>query len=144
MKHQTDGILDVRISNLDAIQPSFQTFCHEREKKKEYVQACLDQRRRFSPFRVSCDGVLGNEAKVLQYYKTLQEASSRKSGKSYSETTNVMKSRMSIAIVRGNRHMEACEDRAFHEPNEPTSPGGGMAPALACSTIRHTTNISQE
>ena len=35
------------------------------------------QRRHFSPFVVSCDEVLGNEAKVQQYYKTLQDTSPR-------------------------------------------------------------------
>ena len=38
---------------------------HERERKKKYFQISLDQRRHFSPFVVSFDVVLGNEAKVL-------------------------------------------------------------------------------
>ena len=45
---------------------------HEREKKKKYLQACLDHRCHFTPFVVSCDGVL---AKVVP--QTLQEASPR-------------------------------------------------------------------
>ena len=58
-KHQTDCILDVRITNLDA--PSIQSKAeavlrsHEREKKKKYLQAYLDQRRNFSPFVASYD-----------------------------------------------------------------------------------------
>ena len=70
-KHPTDCILDVRITNLDAPfnihrKPETVHLSREREKKKKYLQACLDQRRHFSPFVVSCDGVLGNEAKVVQ------------------------------------------------------------------------------
>ena len=80
----TDCILDVRITNLDApsnIRRKLEAVLLL-EKKKKYLQACLDQRRHFSLslFVVSCDGVLGNEAKVLQYYETLLEASPKKSG----------------------------------------------------------------
>ena len=102
-KHQTDCILDVRITNLDAPsnihrKPEAVLLSQEREKKKKYLQACLDQRRHFSPLVVSCDGVLGNEAKVV--LQNLAGSLAKKSGKSYSETSNFMKSRMSIAIVR--------------------------------------------
>ena len=102
-KHQTDCILDVRITNLDAPsnihrKPESVLLSHEREKKKKYLQACLDQRRHFSPFVVSCDGVLGKEAKVV--LQNLAGRLAKKSGKPYSETSNFMKSRMSIAIVR--------------------------------------------
>ena len=56
-KHQTDCILDVRITNLDApsnIHRKLEAvlLSHEREKKKKYIQACLDQRRNFSHFVV--------------------------------------------------------------------------------------------
>ena len=102
-KRQTDCILDVRVTNLDAAsnihrKSELVLLSHEREKKKKYLQACLDQRRHFSPFVVSCDGLLGKEARsVLQ---NLAGRLSKKSGKSFSETSNFMKSRMSIAIVR--------------------------------------------
>ena len=71
-KRQTDWILDVRITNFDAPsnihwKPDAVLLSHEREKKK-YLQACPDQCCHFSPFVVSCDGVLGNEAKVQLYY----------------------------------------------------------------------------
>jgi hypothetical protein len=38
---------------------------HEREKKKKYLEACLGQRRHFTPFVVSTDSLLGREAKIL-------------------------------------------------------------------------------
>ena len=66
-KHKSDCILDMRITNLDA--PSNIHWkpeaVHERKKKKQYLQGCVDQRSHFSPFVVSCDGVLENDAKVV-------------------------------------------------------------------------------
>ena len=66
-KHQSDCFLDVRITNLDAPSNIHRRpeAVHEREKKKKYLQSCLDQRRHFSAFVVPCDAVLGNEAKVV-------------------------------------------------------------------------------
>ena len=47
-------------------KPEAVLLSHDREKKK-YLQGYLYQRLHFSPLVVSCDGVLGNEAKeVLQ------------------------------------------------------------------------------
>ena len=62
------SVLDVCITNLDAQSNIHQKSeavlpSHEREKKKKYLQVCLDQRHQFFPFVVSCDGVVGNEAK---------------------------------------------------------------------------------
>ena len=72
----TDCILDERVTNLDAPSHSYRKqeavlLSHERDKKKNYLQACQDQRRHCSAFVVSCDGVLGNEAKVQLYPEKL-------------------------------------------------------------------------
>ena len=80
-KRQTDCILDLRITNLDAPSnihrnPNAVVLSHQREKKKKYLQACLHQRSHFSPFVVSCDD--GNE--------TMAGSLAKKLGKSYSET----------------------------------------------------------
>jgi hypothetical protein len=63
-------IIDVRITDVDAKSNRSKDSdkvlsAHEREKKKKYLGACLDQRRHFSPFVVSTDGLLGKEAKIL-------------------------------------------------------------------------------
>ena len=71
---------------------------HEREKKKKYLEPCLEQRRHFTPFVVSTDGLIGKEAKA-----TLQRLSARlaeKWGKAYSQVCGFVNARMSIAIVR--------------------------------------------
>ena len=67
-KHEADYVLDV-VSRSLMHHPTFirnrkPSFFQEREKKKKYLQACLDQRRHFSLFVVSCDGLVGNETKV--------------------------------------------------------------------------------
>jgi hypothetical protein len=99
----TDCILDVRITDTDAASyrhkdPKKVLEQHEREKKKKYLQACLDQRRHFSPFVVSTDGLIGREAKVI--LKVLASRLAEKTGKPYSELCGYVNARMSIAIVR--------------------------------------------
>ena len=62
--------MDVSITNFDDApsnthrKPEAGLLSHEGENKK-YLQACLEQRRRFTPFVVACDGVLGQEAKTV-------------------------------------------------------------------------------
>ncbi len=99
----TDCILDVRVTDTNAAtyarkDPKEVLAKQEREKKKKYLQACLDQRRHFSPFVVSCDGLLGKEAQAV--LQNLASRLSKKTGKSYSEACGFMRARISIAIVR--------------------------------------------
>jgi hypothetical protein len=70
----------------------------EREKKRKYLEPCVQQRRHFSPFVVSTDGMLGKEAKVLM--RTLAARLAEKWEKPYSEVCGYVNARMSIAIVR--------------------------------------------
>jgi hypothetical protein len=101
--HGTDCIIDVRVTDLDAMSnisrnPDKVLESHEKEKRKKYLKPCLDQRRHFSPFVVSTDGLLGKEAKTL--LKKLSCVLSEKWGKPYSEVCGYVNARMSIAIVR--------------------------------------------
>lgn len=99
----TDCILDIRVTDTDAQSnrskdPKEVLAQHEQQKKKKYLAACLAQRRHFTPFVVSADGLLGNEAQsVLQ---NLSARFAEKSGKSYSAVCGFMRAHMSIAIVR--------------------------------------------
>jgi hypothetical protein len=66
----TDCIIDVRITDVDAKSnlskhPKKVLIAQEKEKKKKYLEACLEQRRHFTPFVESTDGLLGKEAKTL-------------------------------------------------------------------------------
>jgi hypothetical protein len=68
-KHGTDCIIDIRCTDTDAKSvlskdPAKVLETHEREKKSMYLGACLAQRRHFTPFVVSTDGLLGREAKT--------------------------------------------------------------------------------
>ncbi len=63
----TDCIIDVQVTNTDAKlqchkDPKKILAQHKREKKRKYLEPCLKQRRHFTPFVVSTDGLLGREA----------------------------------------------------------------------------------
>ena len=67
-----------------------------------YLEACLQQRRHFSPFVASVDGMLGVEATT-----TLKRISIRLATKwnhSYLKTCGYVKSRISITLVRATHH----------------------------------------
>ena len=70
----------------------------EREKKRKYLDACIQQRLHFSLFVVSTDRLLGKEAKVLM--RTIAAKLAEKWEKPYSEVCGYVNARMSIAIVR--------------------------------------------
>jgi hypothetical protein len=72
---------------------------HEREKKRKYLEACLRQRRHFSPFVVSTeDGLFGKDVKPL--LKKLSSLFAEKWKKPYSEVCGYVNAQMSIAVVR--------------------------------------------
>jgi hypothetical protein len=99
----TDCIIDVRVTDTDApsyikTSPAKALETAERAKKKKHLQACLDQRRHFSPFVVSVDGLLGKEAKTV--LKVLASKMATKAGKPYSSVMGFVRARFSIAMVR--------------------------------------------
>eukprot|EP00957_Ditylum_brightwellii_P074891 5692152-Ditylum_brightwellii.AAC.1 len=68
--HQTDTIIDVRITDTDAksyISKPLEKVLLEKEKEKKvkYLQACLNQNQHFSLFVVLVDGMLGKEATMV-------------------------------------------------------------------------------
>jgi hypothetical protein len=69
-KQGTDCILDVCVTDTDAksyckCPPEKVLESQEREKKRKYLEKCLQQRRHFTPFVVSVNGLLGKEAKTF-------------------------------------------------------------------------------
>jgi hypothetical protein len=56
--------MDVDAKSNCSKAPNEVSTAHERAKKKKRIGPCLEQRRRFSPFMVSADGLLGKEAKT--------------------------------------------------------------------------------
>ena len=100
---QMDVIVDVRICNTDAssyqsVSPAKALERNEKEKKRKYLQPCLKQRRSFTPFVMSVDGMLGNEAKSL--LKAIAMKLSKKWERPYSVVCGFIKSRLSFAIAR--------------------------------------------
>jgi hypothetical protein len=69
---------------------------HEREKKTNFLEACLEQRWHFSPFMASTDGLLGKESQTL--LKKLSALLAEKWEKPYSEMCGYVNARMSIAL----------------------------------------------
>ena len=99
----TYSVHDMRVVNTDA-----KSYCErspercleeaERGKKKMYLEACLQQRRHFSPFIASVDGLLGVETTA-----NLNRIASRLKSKwkqPYSKTCGYVKSRIDITLVR--------------------------------------------
>ena len=89
-----DGIIDVCVTHIDA--PSYRDHkpdkvlqLQEREKKKKYLNNCLQQRRTFTPFVVSSDGLLGREAKSL--IKQLSVLLTEKWNKPYSVVCGIIR-----------------------------------------------------
>ena len=99
----TDSDHDMHVVNTDAlsyVRKSPEKCLHEAErgKNKIYLEACLQQRRPFSPFSASVDGLLGVEATA-----TLKRIASRLATKwrqPYSKTCGYVKNRVAITLVR--------------------------------------------
>ena len=70
---------------------------HKKEKKKKYLESCLEQHCHFTPIVVLTDGLVGREAKTL--LKKLLTLIAEKSRKSYSEVHGYVNAHMSIAII---------------------------------------------
>jgi hypothetical protein len=97
-----DVIIAVRVTDTDATSywsrdPHKVLATQEREKKKKYLQSCLEQRKHFTPFVVSTDGLIGPEAGEL--LKRLSLRLANKSERLYSVVCGFVSARMSIAIV---------------------------------------------
>jgi hypothetical protein len=99
----TAAVFDVRVTDLDGATNQTKTTetilkQHEQEKKNKYLQACIKERRHFTPFVVSTDGMLGEEAKrVLQ---RIAGTLAKKWNKPYSQMVNFVRTRISIGIAR--------------------------------------------
>ena len=73
----------------------------ENEKKRNYVGACLEQRRHFTPFLVSCEGLLGREAAT--FMQRLGKKQSEKWNRPYSNTISFIRTRFAITLVRAKQ-----------------------------------------
>ena len=78
----------------------------EDEKKKKYAKQCLKQRKSFTPFVVSIDGMFGTEAKAL--LKNIAFIMSEKWDLTYSQVRGYLNSKISISILRAVHRCIRC------------------------------------
>jgi len=102
-KAQHETIVDVRITDTDAkayrhTEPANVLRNGEREKKKKYLQSCLAQRRSFTPFVVSTDGLIGIEGRSL--LKQISRKLAAKWEQPYSVVCGFVNARINFAILR--------------------------------------------
>jgi hypothetical protein len=102
-KNQHETIVDIRVTDTDANAYKHQNphdvlRKQEKEKKKKYLRACLDQRRSFVPFVVSTDGLIGREAKNL--FKQISLRLTAKWEQPYSVVRGFVNARINLAILR--------------------------------------------
>ena len=74
----------------------------EKEKNRNYLEACLKQRQNFTPFVASVDSLLRIEAAVT--LKCIVSRLPKKWKEPFSRTCRYMKSRVAITIVRATHH----------------------------------------
>jgi hypothetical protein len=106
-QRQTDCIIDVRVTDTDAKSnlskdPAKVLEAHEKGKKRKYLAPCIAQRRHFTPFAVSTDGLIGKEAKSV--LKALSIKLAEKWEKPYTVVRGYVNTRMSIAISHCPSH----------------------------------------
>ena len=99
----SDCIIDVRICDVHQSSYLIRNPVNilkstETSKKSKYLKNCLDQRRHFTPFVVSCEGLLGKEADV--FFKRLSMKLAEKWHRPYSQTVSFVKTRFAISLVR--------------------------------------------
>ena len=70
----------------------------EKDKKRKYLDACLEQCRHFSPFVVSVDGMLAHEASMV--LKQISGHLAKHWNCSKSMAANYVNTTMSVSLVR--------------------------------------------
>ena len=118
----------MRVVNTDALtyQSKAPEKClHEAErgKKMMYLEACLQQRRHFSPFVASVDGLLGVEATVT--LKIIASRLATKWKQTCSKTCGYVNSRVAITLVRATQSLHTRIPGASTPDQRAETPVGG-------------------
>eukprot|EP00923_Selenidium_pygospionis_P019153 GHVN01033520.1.p1 GENE.GHVN01033520.1~~GHVN01033520.1.p1 ORF type:complete len:376 (+),score=31.07 GHVN01033520.1:296-1423(+) len=100
---QTQALLDVRVTDTDAAsrrdhKPRDVVSRQEDEKKKLLNEECLKKRSTFTPFVVSVDGMLAEEAK--RFVQAIARRLTKKWAISYSKTMGWVRTRLAFSILR--------------------------------------------
>jgi len=112
----TDTIVNVRVTNLDSkslrnLPPKKALEPQDKEKKKKYCKPCENQRRHFTPFVVSTDGLYSFEAKA--FLKRLAKLLTVEWDKSYLTVRGLINARMSFALVQATKSMHQSMSNRF-------------------------------
>ena len=130
-KRGATTIFDVRITDTDAKSyrgkdPRKVLASHEEAKKGKYADACLRQRRHFTPLVFSVDGLRGAEASAAS--KRLASLLAAKWHRTYSQVCGFVRSRLSIALVRATSRCLRADRKPFARPSLiPWDNGAGLA-----------------
>jgi len=116
----TDAIIDVRVTNLDSKSyrnlPPKKALERQEKEKTKYRKPCENQRRHFTPFVVSMDGIDGFEARF--FLTRLVKLLAEEWEKPYPTVRGFINARMSIALVRAtNRFIRGSKIPASHMAN---------------------------
>ena len=74
----------------------------ENDKKRKYLDACLEQYHHFTPFVVSCEGLFGKEASF--FMKRLAKKLADKWNQPYSSMIGLLRTRFAVNLVRSKYH----------------------------------------
>ena len=101
----TDSIHKIRVLNTYTVSYQYQIpkkFLEiaEREKKKEYLHACLNKRRNLTPFVALVDSLIGVEAEAI--LKRIASSLAQKWEEMNLRTCGYMNSRVEITLFRSN------------------------------------------
>eukprot|EP00957_Ditylum_brightwellii_P062049 4708624-Ditylum_brightwellii.AAC.1 len=104
-KRGTTSIFDVRITNLDTpshqcTEPEKVLTKAEKEKKKKYLDDCLQRRRTFTPLVYLADGMTGDEVKAAE--RCMASHLSNKLKHEYLKMCGFVRVRMALAIICAN------------------------------------------
>jgi hypothetical protein len=104
---QKDAYLDIRVTNTDASSHRGMTVAavmraQEQEKRRKHGPACAQRRSHFTPFVMSVDGALGEEAE--DFVNRLAEGLAMKRGEKLHETIAEVRLQLAVASARGTSH----------------------------------------
>ena len=100
---QTEALFDIRVVDTDAQSYRARRPCNilrsaEVEKKRKYLQACVNRYATFTPLCVSTDGMLGSEAEF--FVKRLGDFLAARWERPYSIVMGWVRAHLSFAILR--------------------------------------------
>jgi len=96
-------IIDVRVYDMNQLsylarKPSSIIKIAENDKKRKYLDACLEYCWYFTPFIISCKGLFGKEASF--FMKRLAKKLANKWNRPYSSTISLLWTRFAVNLVR--------------------------------------------